>query len=97
MQSVVRAASIGQLARATAVGVPAGQVQITVNNFTLEKIFRNVNFNAGKLYENIIRLKVCPGSSDPSYIVAYYIKWVTTSWTHSNYKISCRAVGCTVG
>ena len=23
------------------------------------------------------------GSSDPSYIVSYYIKWVTTSWTHS--------------
>ena len=26
---------------------------------------------------------VCPSSSDPFYIVAYYIKWVTTSWTHS--------------
>ena len=26
---------------------------------------------------------VCPGSSDPLYIVTYYIKWVTTSWTHS--------------
>ena len=26
---------------------------------------------------------VCPGSSDPFYIVTYYIKWVTTSWTHS--------------
>ena len=25
---------------------------------------------------------VCPGSSDPFYIVTYYIKWVTTSWTH---------------
>ena len=24
----------------------------------------------------------CPGSSDPFYIVSYYIKWVTTSWTH---------------
>ena len=24
---------------------------------------------------------VCPGSSDPFYIVTYYIKWVTTSWT----------------
>ena len=23
----------------------------------------------------------CPGSSDPFYIVIYYIKWVTTSWT----------------
>ena len=25
---------------------------------------------------------ICPGSSDPFYIVSYYIKWVTTSWTH---------------
>ena len=24
---------------------------------------------------------VCPGSSDPFYIVSYYIKWVITSWT----------------
>ena len=22
------------------------------------------------------------GSNDPFYIVIYYIKWVTTSWTH---------------
>ena len=27
---------------------------------------------------------VCPRSSDPFYIVAYYIKWVTTSCTYSN-------------
>ena len=27
---------------------------------------------------------VCPGSSDPFYIVTYNIKLVTTSWTHSN-------------
>ena len=26
---------------------------------------------------------VCPMSSDPFYIVSYYIKRVTTSWTHS--------------
>ena len=26
---------------------------------------------------------IFPGSSDPFYIVSYYIKWVTTSWTHS--------------
>ena len=25
---------------------------------------------------------VCPGSSDTFHIVSYYIKWVTTSWTH---------------
>ena len=27
---------------------------------------------------------ICPGSSDPFYIVNYCIKWVTTSWTHSS-------------
>ena len=26
---------------------------------------------------------VCPRSSDPFYIVIYYIKWVTTYWTYS--------------
>ena len=26
---------------------------------------------------------MCPRSSEPFYIVSYYIKWVTTSWTHS--------------
>ena len=26
---------------------------------------------------------VCPRSSDPFYIVSYYINWVTTSLTHS--------------
>ena len=26
---------------------------------------------------------VCPRSSEPFYKVSYYIKWVTTSWTHS--------------
>ena len=30
---------------------------------------------------------VCPGSSDPFYILPYYIKLVTTSWTYSrNYS-----------
>ena len=28
---------------------------------------------------------VCPGSSDPFYIVTYYIKWGNTSWTHILY------------
>ena len=30
---------------------------------------------------------VCPKSSDPFYKVSYFIKWVTTSWTHSIWKI----------
>ena len=29
------------------------------------------------------RTTVCPRSSDPFYIVSYYIKWVTTSWRYS--------------
>ena len=29
---------------------------------------------------------VCPGSSDPFYIVTYYIKWITPSWTHSTQR-----------
>ena len=30
---------------------------------------------------------VCPRSSYTFYIVSYYIKWVTTSWTYSIYNI----------
>ena len=32
---------------------------------------------------------VCQRSSDPFYIVSYYIKWVTTSWTHSMIQQFC--------
>ena len=31
----------------------------------------------------IVNYTVSPRSSDPFYVVSYYIKWVTTSWTHS--------------
>ena len=34
----------------------------------------------------LVDINICPRSSDPFYIV-YYIKWITTSWTHSMYKI----------
>ena len=43
--------------------------------------------SSGKLHNIrrlILRDTVCPGSSDPFYIVSCYIKWVTTSWTHSS-------------
>ena len=33
-----------------------------------------------------VRGTVCPRSCDPFYIITYYIKWVTTSWTHSTYS-----------
>ena len=32
---------------------------------------------------------VCPGSIEPFYIVSYYIKWVTTSWTYSSRTYPC--------
>ena len=32
---------------------------------------------------------ICPGSSDPFYIASYFLKWVTTSWTHSNCIFFC--------
>ena len=32
---------------------------------------------------------VCPRSSDPFYVVTYYIEWVTTSWTHSSEYNEC--------
>ena len=30
----------------------------------------------------------CPRSNDPFYIVSYYIKWFTTSWTYSTVKVN---------
>ena len=38
---------------------------------------------AGKTGSNLYTVCHCPGSSDPFYVVTYYINWVTTSWTHS--------------
>ena len=32
------------------------------------------------------KYSVCPRSSDPFYVVTYYIKWVTTYWTHSKLR-----------
>ena len=34
-------------------------------------------------YLNDLKTTRCPRSCDPFYIVSYYIKWVTTSWTYS--------------
>ena len=36
------------------------------------------------LWVYILPNTVCPRISDPFYIVTYYIKWLTTSWTHRN-------------
>ena len=42
----------------------------------LEKIVSNKNPWRNEGYT------VCPRSSDPFYVVTYYINWVTTSWTY---------------
>ena len=41
----------------------------------------NALLNNFRLHE--LDCTVCPRSSDPFYVVTYYIKWVTTSWTYS--------------
>ena len=38
-----------------------------------------------KVKSHLNNTMLCPISSNPFYIVSYYIKWVTTSWTHSMY------------
>ena len=40
---------------------------------------------AVKKYSFSYSTTVCPGSSDPFYVVTYYIQWITTSWTYSMY------------
>ena len=30
---------------------------------------------------------MCPRSSDPFYLASYYIKWVTTFWSHSTKRL----------
>ena len=43
--------------------------------FKLTKVLRDI-VNISLLFGS-----VCPRSSDPIYLVIYYIKWGTTSWT----------------
>ena len=47
----------------------------------LEKQAQNGSCIICTLY--IYACNMCPRSSDPFYIVTYYMKWVTTSWTNS--------------
>ena len=35
----------------------------------------------------LFMINVCPRSSAPFYVVNYYIKWATTSWTYCTMKI----------
>ena len=44
------------------------------------------------VYAPATKYTVCPGSSDPFYIVTYYINWVTTSWTYSSYFLNIQYI-----
>ena len=50
-------------------------------NFILFWILKKYFIISLRIQQNTM----CPRSSDPFYIVSYYIKWVTTSWTHSSW------------
>ena len=53
----------------------------------MNNIFRRRSWPSDKLISGLTIYTyihtVCPTSSDPFYIVSYYIRWVTTSWTYS--------------
>ena len=52
--------------------------------------------NNGSICYCRFSLTVCPGSSEPIYIVTYYIKWVTTSWTDDRFKESKASCHCSM-
>ena len=43
----------------------------------------NSNLYRGILIDVLDGYTVCPRRSGPFYIVSYYIKWGTTTWTHT--------------
>ena len=51
-------------------------------NKSLNRQKYGIFFQQGRNIESCA-FTVFPRSGDPFYIVSYYIKWVTTSWTHS--------------
>ena len=59
-----------------------------ISRVTLNECRKNIYKKYSKLFREI-HITVCPESSDPFYVVTYYIKWVTTSWTKSMY-VWCR-------
>ena len=44
-------------------------------------LFREYYSQFARLLKDMHNNTVCPRSSDPFYIVTYYIKYVTISWT----------------
>ena len=59
-------------------GIPEIQRQFHVNLYQILHLNR----------EPIYKYTVCPRSSDPFYVVSYYIKQVITSWTYSIFVFS---------
>ena len=54
--------------------------------YHVKRILEFINIPLEKLCSRSLKVyTICPRSSAPFYIVSYYIKWVTTSWTHSIY------------
>ena len=47
------------------------------------QLVRYPDFKYKKKCRTNLSLTVCPMSVDPLYVVTYYIKWVTISWTYS--------------
>ena len=48
--------------------------------------FYHIPSDPSQFFSKKIKSTVCPGSSNPFYILSYFIKWVTTSWTYSIQK-----------
>ena len=57
-----------------------------IQSFVVQK--KRSNLSATKIRSNREKADKknteCPRGSDPFYIVTYYMKWVTTSWTDGN-------------
>ena len=63
---------------------------LKLSAFCVEVYYINIYIYILHIYISIVHT-VCPRSSDPFYIVSCYIKWGTTSWTHSMYIYIFRA------
>ena len=62
-------------------------------NYRYKLICITVNCITDKMYK-FTGYTVCPRSSYPFCIVSYYMKWVTTSWTHSMYTANLYLSRC---
>ena len=66
-----------------------GEIVFTIVSFNFFTESVSCNDCQPLIERDVGRLSaIYPRSSDPFYIVSYYIKWVTTSWTHSKKFLS---------